>query len=103
MIHCYVPDIFFKTKLTTILDIKKKPYKLYPYLDELLNSAFPTSFIIVDIEQVPDLHKLAKFSNVYGFCSHTKTDLILKAKGFGIHVYPKSVFFKEISKLIEVA
>lgn len=89
-----VEGLFFKAKIAaavqskfcnTVAEVKEEQPKL----------------IIVDLEH-PAAHELLKTygEKVIAFGPHMRTELLAIAKTYGARVYPRSVFFNDIHKLV---
>ena len=94
----FVKDLFFRVKIEAELKSIKADFEFVNSLDSVIGEF---DYLILDLEEEESLETARKFpEKVLGFCSHKNTELIKKAKELGCKVYPRSVFFKKLEKII---
>ena len=108
-----VKDLFFISKIKeTAIQLNKKIFFIKNY-DEL-NNFFDKineniELIIIDLnfndikplETIQEIKSTETLKNkkIITYCSHVQTDLMNKAKEFGVEVMPRSLFTKELLNL----
>ena len=93
----FVKDLFFRAKIESELKRIKADF-------EFVNSVSGRDFdyLILDLEEERSFEITEKFKGkCICFCSHGKADLIKKAKSLGCKVYPRSVFFENLEKMLK--
>lgn len=115
MIIAIVKDLFFISKIKeTAIQLNKKIFFIKNY-DEL-NNFFDKinediDLIIIDLnfkgirplETIKEIksNKLLKNKKIISYCSHVQTELMDKAKEFGIVVMPRSLFTFKLRTIIK--
>ena len=114
MIVALVKDLFFIFKIEeSALHLNKniffiKDYnELNDFFDKINNNI---DLIIVDLnfEEIKPLETIQKIKynkelknkKIIAYCSHVETELMNKAKEFGIEVMPRSLFTKKLKDLL---
>ena len=112
MIVALVKDLFFISKIKeSALHLNKNIFFIKNYNE--LNDLFDNNnidLIIVDLNfnEIKPLETIQKIKNneklknkkIIAYCSHVETELMNKAKEFGIEVMPRSLFTKKLKDLL---
>ena len=113
MIVALVKDLFFISKIKeSALHLNKNIFfiKNYNELNDLFDNNNNIDLIIVDLNfneikpletiQKIKYNKELKNKKIIAYCSHVETELMNKAKEFGIEVMPRSLFTKKLKDLL---
>ena len=94
-----VSGIFFKAQIESAVKRMTAQHLFCSSLAEV-NAASPT-VVIVDLEH-PQAHLVLREygCRALAFGPHMKAELLAVAREFGAHVYPRSVFFSQLDKLL---
>ena len=114
MIVALVKDLFFISKIKeTVSQLNKNIYFIKNYNE--LNNFFDKineniDLIIVDLnfDELKPLETIQRIKNnkelknkkIIAYCSHVETELMNKAKEFGIEVMPRSLFTKKLMDIL---
>jgi len=114
MIVALVKDLLFISKIKeTISQLNKnilfiKNYnELNDFFDKI-NKNIDLIIIDLNFNQIKPLETIKEIKNnetlknkrIIAYCSHIQTDLMNKAKEFGIEVMPRSLFTKKLMNLL---
>jgi hypothetical protein len=94
-----VSGIFFKAKIEESIKRIVSEHEFCSNLKEI--KAIDPTVVIVDLEH-PESHLVLKEygCRALAFGPHMQTELMAVAREFGAHVYPRSVFFSQLDKLL---
>ena len=114
MIIALVKDLFFISKIRETAEQLNKNISFIKNNDELnnfFNGIKNIDLIIIDLNfnEIKPLETIKMMKNdeklknkkIISYCSHVQTDLINKAKEFGIEVMPRSLFTSKLRTIIK--
>ena len=115
MIVALVKDLFFISKIKeSALQLNKDIFfiKNYNELNDFFDKINKNIDLIIidlnfnDIKPLDTVQKLKidgtlKNKKIIAYCSHVQTDLMNKAKEFGIEVMPRSLFTEQLMSIIK--
>ena len=95
-----VSGIFFKAKIDEAVQRITAAQAIFCNNAEDIRAVQPT-VVIVDLEH-PESHLVLREygPRAIAFGPHMRQELLAVAREFGAHVYPRSVFFSQLDKLL---